>query len=119
MTAMQHGQCPLCERQMSEDTVVDHDHKSGMVRAVLCRWCNAMLGKLENWSGRIGQGIDPRQFLMNSAKYLLHHDANPSGVIYPTHKTPAEKKQATLERARKARVAKRKAAKEAENASPD
>jgi hypothetical protein len=95
--------CPLCERTMGDDTVVDHDHKSGEVRAVVCRWCNSLLGKLENWAGRIGQGIDPQMFLRNVHTYLGPLGPR-RGVLYPTHKTEDEKRLARNAKARKARA---------------
>nr|WP_246641679.1 endonuclease domain-containing protein [Paraburkholderia edwinii] len=107
----QGGVCPLCKLAMSEDTVVDHDHSTGDVRAVLCRWCNACLGKIENWSNRIGRGVDGKEFLRNTLEYLVFHEANPSGLKYPTYKTEAEKRDA---RNRKARLNRRKAKQEQE-----
>ncbi|EML1602145.1 endonuclease domain-containing protein [Burkholderia cenocepacia] len=98
--------CPLCERLMDDDTVVDHDHRTGECRAVVCRWCNAVLGKIENWTFRIGQGVDPVMFLGNVYAYL-HPGMGPrKGVIYPSHKTEDEKR---LARNKKARVARAKA----------
>lgn len=91
---------------MSEDTVVDHDHATGDVRAVLCRWCNACLGKIENWSNRIGRGVDGKEFLRNTLEYLAFHEANPSGTKYPTYKTEREKQDL---RNKRARIARRKA----------
>ncbi|AOJ69187.1 MULTISPECIES: endonuclease domain-containing protein [unclassified Burkholderia] len=105
--------CPLCERLMDDDTVVDHDHRTGECRAVVCRWCNAVLGKIENWAFRIGQGVDPLMFLRNVSVYLGPNAETGSvlhgvgkGVIYPSHKTEDEKR---LARNKKARVARAKA----------
>tara|TARA_E500000318_G_scaffold2023_1_gene2667 strand:- start:90 stop:539 length:450 start_codon:yes stop_codon:yes gene_type:complete len=39
--------CPLTHADM-QDAVLDHCHKTGMVRAVLHRQSNAMLGRIEN-----------------------------------------------------------------------
>jgi hypothetical protein len=99
---------------MGEDVVVDHCHKSGMVRAVLPRWVNACLGKVENWAGRVGNGIDPVEFLRGCADYIDFHRTYPSGTYYPTHKTEAEKRELRNKRARQAR---RKANKEARQAN--
>lgn len=73
---------------------------------MLCRWCNAVLGKVENWSNRIGRGVEPKTFLKNVLTYLAFHAENPSNIKYPTYKTEAEKRDA---RNRKARLARRKA----------
>ncbi|WP_197419315.1 endonuclease domain-containing protein [Burkholderia sp. BDU5] len=98
--------CPLCDGPLGDDIVLDHDHATGDVRAVLCRWCNAVLGKVENWSNRIGRGVEPKTFLKNVLTYLAFHAENPSNIKYPTYKTEAEKRDA---RNRKARLARRKA----------
>jgi hypothetical protein len=108
LTAEQHNICPLCEGTMTDDTVVDHDHKTGLIRASLCRWCNGVLGRLENWSARIGRGIDPIKFLGNTAAYLAKHRDFPGTVQYPTHKTEAEKRDARNAKVRKQRAAARK-----------
>jgi hypothetical protein len=98
--------CPLCGGPLGDDIVLDHDHKTGDVRAVLHRWCNAVLGKIENWSYRVGQGVESQDFLRNTLDYLRVHRENPSNLKYPTYKTEDEKR---LARNKKARVARRKA----------
>jgi len=102
----QQGKCPLCGQPLGDDIVLDHDHATGDVRAVVHRWCNAVLGKIENWSGRIGRGIDPQTFLANTHAYLQYHAAHPSGLKYPTFRTEVEKRDL---RNRRARAARRKA----------
>ena len=67
------GICPLCNRDMdtviSRNKVVDHDHKTGQIRGVLCRNCNALEGKLNNICVRSGNWITHKQFLLNIIKY--------------------------------------------------
>ena len=43
-------QCQMCPRRMSQgkDAHVDHCHKSGKVRGILCRYCNLILGYMED-----------------------------------------------------------------------
>ncbi len=48
----QHGLCKICHRQPPTDKrvkflVVDHDHKTGKRRGLLCNTCNINLGKIE------------------------------------------------------------------------
>ena len=36
------GSCPICLREWNETVkpVIDHDHKTGEIRGILCRYCN-------------------------------------------------------------------------------
>ena len=37
----QKGLCPICEEKLGARTwVVEHDHKTGVVRGLTCWWCN-------------------------------------------------------------------------------
>ena len=59
MRLQQNNKCMVCHRDFSEfkeDPCVDHDHKSGRVRALLCRRCNMLAGYVE--SGEIKQVIN-------------------------------------------------------------
>jgi hypothetical protein len=46
MLISQHGVCAACKKPCSRNTVlsVDHDHKTGKVRKLLCSKCNLILG---------------------------------------------------------------------------
>lgn len=45
MHRVQEGKCAICRDLPDEHNLrVDHDHRSGRVRALLCNNCNAMLG---------------------------------------------------------------------------
>lgn len=41
-----NGQCKICNR-INQDLVIDHNHKTGAVRSLLCKECNLILGKIE------------------------------------------------------------------------
>jgi hypothetical protein len=90
-TQLQHqGQkCALCGEDIELDTVLDHDHKTGLIRQVLHRGCNSLLGKIENSMPR--SRVDIRRLegiAHNLISYLttIHTD-----VTHPTHLTPEEK----------------------------
>lgn len=61
MLKEQDGKCKLCgtaERGRDESRFrywnIDHDHKTGRVRGLLCHMCNITLGKLENLMDKVG-----------------------------------------------------------------
>jgi len=55
MYKKQGGQCACCEQKRT--LVVDHEHKSGRVRALLCNHCNSMLGQARESVLILAQGI--------------------------------------------------------------
>ena len=87
----QDARCALCEQLVLEDAVLDHDHKTGVIRGVLHRGCNALLGKIENNMprNRIDLGRMAR-IADNLIKYITA-DAR-SEFLHPTFKTPEERK---------------------------
>lgn len=107
--AKQGGKCPITGWYLGKDIVADHCHKTGMMRAALPRWVNAVLGRVENWAGRVGCGVDAPVFLRACADYIDHYRNNPSFVFHPDHKTPEEKKEAAKKRAAKRRADKKAA----------
>lgn len=55
--AVQGGVCAICEQPSPNKTrlAVDHDHKTGQIRGLLCSLCNHALGQVErvlNWTKR-------------------------------------------------------------------
>lgn len=49
-----NGKCESCEKPVTNvSLVVDHCHKTGRVRGVLCRFCNALEGMLNKQPDRI------------------------------------------------------------------
>lgn len=44
MLGEQDGRCAICRRESDKHLVVDHDHESGAVRALLCSSCNMAVG---------------------------------------------------------------------------
>lgn len=105
--AEQGGVCELCGDKPAVPCL-DHCHKEGHVRGVLCRGCNAMLGKLENNRLRNGLGNPGKwaRFLSNIVPYLHRHAMGT--VLHPTFKTDDEKRLARNAKARKTRAAARK-----------
>jgi hypothetical protein len=57
----QHGLCAICKGTCKRGRLgVDHDHRTGKVRGLLCRKCNILLGLMDD---------DP-QLMKNMEEYL-------------------------------------------------
>ena len=59
----QDGCCAICNTKMcasGRNFAVDHDHKTGKIRGLLCKFCNTALGQLQ----------DNKEYLINAIKYL-------------------------------------------------
>jgi hypothetical protein len=74
MLNAQQGKCAICEQPETQLRTgklralsVDHDHKSGAIRGLLCSDCNTGIGKLKD---------DPK-VLRLAAQYLDYHLGNP------------------------------------------
>ena len=87
---------------------MDHRHDTGEIRGVLHRSCNAALGKMEHAVGRWGSksmSYDAMiPWIQRAVEYYLQDGL---GIIYPMHKTDAEKKLDRNRRSREARAAKK------------
>lgn len=72
MLLAQGGKCAICEKESggtrhgeTKALAVDHDHKTGKVRGLLCESCNQGIGKLQD---------DP-EILRKAADYIERHAA--------------------------------------------
>ena len=90
-SVMQSFKCPICHGplQLGIASALDHSHKNGNCRSVLCRSCNVGEGKV--LAGMLFRTTkanlayrDPVKWLRNLANYIEYHESNPSGVIHPT-----------------------------------
>lgn len=87
----QTGCCALCQQPVLDNAVLDHCHKTGVIRGVLHRGCNALLGKIENNMPRNQVDLDRLStFAENLIGYIVT-DAK-SELLHPTFKTQEEKK---------------------------
>jgi hypothetical protein len=73
MRERQHGQCAICGTSEDKNTrgyrlFVDHDHKRGVIRNLLCGTCNSAIGFLN-------EDVD---LLMKMAKYLDAFESIPA-----------------------------------------
>ena len=68
MVKQQDNKCYICSAEFKDrsDTRVDHNHKTGEVRKILCHNCNAMLGHSKESISR----------LQNAIEYIKEHNDN-------------------------------------------
>lgn len=82
--------CPLCGKRILKDqAVLDHNHGDGNIRMVLHRQCNHVEGRVLDWIKRVGNGVNPVEFLENLLSYWEQDfSKNP---LHPNHLTENEK----------------------------
>lgn len=62
MQQTQNGRCAICKQEAAK--CVDHNHKTGKVRALLCRKCNSGLGQFK----------EDFSILIRAADYIRRHE---------------------------------------------
>ena len=101
--------CPLCGGSLKMvkkiNQVLDHAHDTGFCRAVVCRGCNGMEGKVKNLITTWGKAGDnpyyQRETLRRLLNYWDEHATPKTDVIYHKHKTAAEIREARNKKIRK------------------
>lgn len=93
----QGGVCAICKKpidmRIPREGVVDHDHNTGEVRGVLHRGCNGAEGKVANSVGRwAGTTMDYAAIIPWLENLVAYLKSPGTGYMYPTHKTPEQKK---------------------------
>ncbi len=72
MVAAQNNRCPICTGRLETDPdlathstrpCIDHCHRTGLVRSILCNRCNLLLGHMR----------DDTHTALRAAKYLAEH----------------------------------------------
>jgi Recombination endonuclease VII len=66
MLLAQNGVCAICQGgpdAKSKKLAVDHDHRTGKIRSLLCRGCNVGIGNLK----------DSPELLIKAAQYIKDH----------------------------------------------
>lgn len=95
----QGGLCPLCGKPIDmtipKEGVLDHDHDDGRIRGVLHRSCNAAEGKIANAAARWGAKSGNYEAIIAYLERVVVYLKSPkTKMIYPTHKTVDEKREA-------------------------
>lgn len=102
--AQQNYCCALCGEKITEAAVLDHDHKTGLVRQVLHRGCNSLLGKIENNMPR--SQVDIHRLKGIAQNLIGYITEKHSETLHYTHRTPEERKNAKLRKRARQKTAK-------------
>lgn len=105
----QSGVCPVCGKDLTsvatKNLVVDHNHKTGVVRAVMHRGCNGVEGRILKYVMTWGKASTMQQVIETLERLIAfwkYHREPRTEWIYYLHKTEAEKKAAYNRKRRKA-----------------
>ena len=63
MAVLQENKCAICNKEPDKPLFVDHCHKTGKIRDLLCQHCNTLLG----------MSFEDEKILMSAARYLDKH----------------------------------------------
>ena len=97
----QLGYCAICGEQIEPaEAVLDHCHKTGQLRGVLHRGCNAYIGHLENNMAR--NRITPERLAMILRNFESYVQTQ-KPILHPTYRTAEEKQARAKIRAKKRR----------------
>lgn len=105
----QGGKCAICKQPIdpksrTDYAVLDHDHKTGYIRAVLHNNCNKAEGKVKTKAQMCHKGIDAYEYLISLGEYLKLHKEPQTNLLHPEHLTEAEKAEKRREYQRKYRA---------------
>ena len=99
LVAKQNGLCPICGKDLTRtqavNQVIDHDHKTGFVRAVVHRGCNKVEGSVYNTVQRWGKAATLTSVIGTLKRVIAFwelHQTPQTDIIYYSHKTEAEKR---------------------------
>jgi hypothetical protein len=73
------GRCPICRRKDGRELVQDHDHRTGLNRAFICRSCNR---KLADWDRLFDSTNRRGRAPSRLSAYLRWWTTHPSSVGY-------------------------------------
>jgi len=58
LLSVQNNKCAICSTEFIKTPCVDHDHKTGRVRGLICSPCNKMIGFAKDSQHILQCGID-------------------------------------------------------------
>ena len=84
--------CPLCQQIIDPETtngpVLDHCHFTGVIRAVIHRFCNTYLSRIENGTKRNKITDEQLKVILKNAYDYIKID---TPYLHPTYKSPIDK----------------------------
>ena len=83
MLIQQNRKCKICDKRFRSRLFVDHDHKTGKVRGLLCNNCNKALGLL----------YDSVSSLKRAFEYLYENQIRAAEVMKKKREIKVEEKQ--------------------------
>ena len=107
----QDHKCCLCQVDLTSKSItpcLDHDHTTGRIRGVLCRWCNRAEGKIKNLIVGAKRTLTAKEWTNHLINYWHCHEYSPREELHHTWKTPEEKRAIRNAKARKRRRSKKK-----------
>jgi hypothetical protein len=82
--------CPILDVK-TDDWVLDHDHQTGLVRGVISRQANSLLGKVENFYLKMCKG--QKEQLPNTLEAMASYlESQTTDVLHPVGLTQLTKK---------------------------
>lgn len=97
----QMGLCALCREPIdASEAVLDHCHRTGLLRSVLHRGCNAYIGAMEN--NLVRNRITPQRLSNILANFDRYRQLT-KPILHPTHRTLEERAELAKKRAKKRR----------------
>lgn len=95
MAKDQEGKCALCGLPFTpkDGPALDHDHTTGLVRAVLHRSCNGIEGRVLKLAQRAHAGLPAKDYLVRLGEYYAHHAEPRTNLIHPEHLTEDQKRE--------------------------
>jgi hypothetical protein len=108
IAAEQGMACGICGVDLrSVKMCLDHDHRTGVIRGVLCQNCNGIEGKVSNLANRGKRQGTRYGFIQSVLAYWDRHSTAQRQELHPLHRTADEKRLLRNKRARKRRAEKK------------
>jgi len=106
--------CEVCKTDLLCHPIknwhLDHNHKNGYTRGVLCAGCNRSEGKIKSVISRFlsKHDMDFEEFAKNLCEYWFYYENNPSYLLHPKHKTKIDKRLRQINKSKKKRESKKR-----------